>query len=144
MLKEFWCQKIIFLIWNSENSCLIIHKKKENVIKTMITAFPHSFQTIPWPLQTIFVFISFWYLVFSYLKQQQSEKNLLEPCWMSLMHSNGSFLRKITFFFLFLCWSISVCTQKKWNIESMDTNASLCSFWNIFWYQKNIFLSVLL
>ena len=64
--------KITFLVWNSVYLCLIVKKKKENIMKTMIIAFPLSFQTILWPLQIVSDFISFWYPVFSYLKQQQS------------------------------------------------------------------------
>ena len=52
--------KIIFLVWNSVYSCLIVLRKKENIIKTMIIAFPLSFQTILWPLQIVSDFISFW------------------------------------------------------------------------------------
>ena len=63
--------KIIFLVWNSVYSNLIVLRKKENIIKTMIIAFPLSFQTILWPLQIVSDFISFWYPVFSYLKQQK-------------------------------------------------------------------------
>ena len=90
--------KIIFLVWNSVYSCLIVLRKKENIIKTMIIAFPLSFQTILWPLQIVSDFISFWYPVFSYLKQQQSKNNLLGPCKTSLMHLEWVFLRKNTFF----------------------------------------------
>ena len=77
--------KIIFHIWNSVYSSLIVPRKKENIIKTMIIAFPLSLQTILWPLQIVFDFISFWYPVSSYLKQQQSKKNFLGPCKTSLM-----------------------------------------------------------
>ena len=90
--------KIIFLILNSVYSHLIVLRKKENIIKTMIIAFPLSFQTILWPLQIVSDFISFWYPVFSYLKQQQSKNNLLVPCKTSLMHLEWIFLRKNTFF----------------------------------------------
>ena len=90
--------KIIFLVWNSVYSCLIVLRKKENIIKTMIIAFPLSFQTILWPLQIVSDFISFWYPVFSYLKQQLSRNNLLVPCKTSLMHLEWVFLRKNTFF----------------------------------------------
>ena len=90
--------KISFLVWNSVYSCLIVLRKKENIIKTMILAFPLSFQTILWPLQIVSDFISFWYPVFSYLKQQQSKNNLLIPCKTSLMHLEWVFLRKNTFF----------------------------------------------
>ena len=90
--------KIIFLVWNSEYSYLVVLRKKENIIKTMIIAFPLSFQTILWPLQIVSDFISFWYPVFSYLKQQQNNNNLLLPCKTSLMHFDWIFLRKNTFF----------------------------------------------
>ena len=90
--------KIIFLVWNSVYSCLIVLRKKENIIKTMIIAFPLSFQTILWPLQIVSDFISFWYPVFSYLKQQQSKNNLLGPCKTSLLRLEWVDLRKNTFF----------------------------------------------
>ena len=90
--------KIIFLVWNSVYSNLIVLRKKENIIKTMIIAFPLSFQTILWPLQIVSDFFSFWYPVFSYLKQQQSKNNLLRPCKTSLLRLEWVFLRKNTFF----------------------------------------------
>ena len=112
--------KIIFHVWNSVYSSLIVPRKKENIIKTMISRnfyeakktnkellwslrlplfpFPLSLQTILWPLQIVSDFISFWYPVFSYLKQQQNKNNLFGPCKTSLMHLEWVFLRKNTFF----------------------------------------------
>ena len=90
--------KIIFLVWNSVYLNLIVLKKKENIIKTMIKAFPLSFQTILWPLQIVSDFFSFWYPVFSYLKQQQSKNNLLGPCKTSLLRLEWVDLRKNPFF----------------------------------------------
>ena len=90
--------KIIFLVWNSVYSCLIVLKKKENIMKTMIIAFPLSFKTILWPLQIVFDFISFWHPISSYLKQQQSKNNLRGHYKTSLMHLEWVFLRKNTFF----------------------------------------------
>ena len=88
--------KITFLVLNSVYLSLIVQKKKD-IMKTIIIAFPLSFKTILWPLQMVFDFISFWYPVSSYLKQQQS-KNNLGPCKTSLMHLEWVFLRKNTFF----------------------------------------------